>query len=332
MPAGDAKSSTATPGQSGQQRQSSMPTGDAKSSIAIAIKPLLCTPSMSALYFVSLSTERQTLTAFAFEGIEGHGQDESGLSMMTVGVDARPFNSDMPNQAKIRNYERSSPHRLTRHSQELLHIFGFTWATQWADSCGQARGEAEADLTFLSKAGKLIGTDNEDGTFIVSVYGAEALTNDHKIPLTTARLLLWAMLHGGVHSSVALGCGNQVSHALLAGDRSDSLMQVVTLAAPARLPGMLEIWLDSLRTVLVDDTPGRKYPTLAASIPTDFLSVDAMHLYLNPVTTWSDGTSSSLLAQFDPAQPDLTRLATFCKARLGWMRRKIRSYFTEHGE
>ncbi|KAG1818954.1 hypothetical protein EV424DRAFT_1347525 [Suillus variegatus] len=282
MPAGDAKSSTATPGQSGQQRESSMPTGDAKSSTAIAIKPLLCTPSMSALYFVSLSTERQTLTAFALEGIKGHGQDESGLSMMTVGADARPFNSDMPNQAKIRNYERSSPHRLTRHSQELLHIFGFTWATQWADSCEQARGEAEADLTFLSKAGKdsdalLFGV----GKVLRCVYGAEALTNDPKILLTTACLLLWAMLHGGDHNSVTLGCGNQVSHALLAGDLSDSLMQVMTLAAPARLPGMLEIWRDSLRTVLVDDTPGRKYPTLAGSIPTDLLSVDAMHLYLN---------------------------------------------------
>jgi hypothetical protein len=33
--------------------------------------------------------EGQTLTAFALEQLKGHVQDESGLSMMMVGVDAR---------------------------------------------------------------------------------------------------------------------------------------------------------------------------------------------------------------------------------------------------
>ena len=107
-------------------------------------------------------------------------------------------------------------------------------------------------------------------------------------------------------------------------------MQVVTSAVPAQLPGMLEAWRDRLRTVLVDGTLGRKYPTLAASIPADFPSVDIMHLYLNPVTTWTDGTSSSVLPQFDPTQPDLARLAAFCKARLGWMPAKIHKYFRKN--
>jgi hypothetical protein len=42
-----------------------------------------------ALQLVSPSTEGQTLTAFALERLKGHVQDENGLSMMTVGVDAR---------------------------------------------------------------------------------------------------------------------------------------------------------------------------------------------------------------------------------------------------
>ncbi|KAG2045420.1 hypothetical protein BDR06DRAFT_1015698 [Suillus hirtellus] len=163
---------------------------------------------------------------------------------------------------------------IKRSKHELLHIFVFT--------CATARGEAEIDLAFLSKAGKisavltedgdalLFGTEKfyTDGTFIVDVCSAETLSNDPKIPLTTARLLVWAMLRGGDYN--------------------------LMVAAPAQLPGMLETWRDRLRTVLVYGTLGRKYPTLAASIPAEFLSVDVMHLYLNPVTTWSDSTSSSL--------------------------------------
>ncbi|KAG1840050.1 PIN domain-like protein, partial [Suillus subluteus] len=233
---------------------------------------------------------------------------------------------------------RSAPHWLTRSLQELLQIFGFTWA--------MAKGEAEADLAFLSKAGKigavltedsdalLFGaekvlrlTDNEDGTFLVDAYCAGALSNDPNIPLTTSHLLLWAMLRGGDYNPVRLsGCGSQVSRALLAGDLSDSLMRVMTSVAPAQLPGMLETWRDRLRTVLVDGTLGRKYPTLAGSIPADFPSVEIMRLYLHPVTTWSDSASSSSLPQFNPTQPNIMRLAAFCQDRLGWMRPKIHKY------
>ncbi|KAG1821698.1 uncharacterized protein BJ212DRAFT_1297037 [Suillus subaureus] len=159
--------------------------------------------------------------------------------------------------------------------------------------------------------------DNEDGTFLVDAYCIEALSNNPKIPLTASHLLLWAMLHGGDYNlGGLLGCGSQVSQALLAGNLGDSLMQVMTSAMPAQLPGMLRTWHDCLCTVLVDGTLGRKYPALAVSIPGDFPSVDIMCLYLSPVTTWSDGTSSSSLPQFGPTQPDLMYLAAFCKACL----------------
>ncbi|KAG1729151.1 PIN domain-like protein [Suillus lakei] len=310
---------------------------------------------------VSPSTEGQTLMAFALEGLKGHVQDESGLSMMTVGVDARPFDSDMPSQLvaiasapvhthfvfdgedrppiKRGKHMWSAPHWLTQSLQDLLHIFGFMWAT--------ARGEAEADLAFLSKAGGISAvltedsdallfgaekvlhlTDNEDGTFVVDAYCTQALSNDPEMPLTTACLLLWAMLCGGDYDPGGLvGCGSQVSHALLAGDLSNSLMQVMTSAAYTQLLGMLDTWHYHLCTVLIDGTLGRKYPKLAVSIPADFPSVEIMHLYLNPVTTWSNGTSLSVLPQFNPTQPDLACLAAFCKAHLGWMPPKIHKYF-----
>ncbi|KAG1888233.1 PIN domain-like protein [Suillus subluteus] len=331
---------------------------------------------------VSPSTEGQTLMAFALEGLKGHVQDESGLSMMMVGVDASAwlyavcklqafrlghaqsgenpelrtlmyklitlanapihahfvFDGEDRPTIKRGKHVQSAPHWLTQSLQELLQIFGFTWAT--------AKGEAEADLAFLSKAGKigavltedsdalLFGaekvlrlTDNEDGTFLVDAYCAGALSNNPNIPLTTSHLLLWAMLRGGDYNPGGLsGCGSQVSHALLAGDLSDSLMRVMTSVAPAQLPGMLETWRDRLRTVLVDGTLGRKYPTLAGSIPADFPSVEIMRLYLHPVTTWSDSASSSSLPQFNPTQPNITRLTAFCQDRLGWMRPKIHKY------
>ncbi|KAG1845208.1 PIN domain-like protein [Suillus subluteus] len=310
---------------------------------------------------VSPSTEGQTLTAFTLEGLKGHVQDESGLSMMMVGVDASAWLyavcklqafrlghaqsgenlelrtlmyklvtlANMPVHAhfvfdgedrptiKRSKQVQSAPHWLTQSLQELLQIFGFTWAT--------AKGEAEADLAFLSKAGKISAvlmedsdallfgaekvlhiTDNEDGTFLVDAYCAEALSNDPKVPLTASCLLLLAMLRGGDYNLGGLsGCGSQ-------------------------LPGMLETWRDRLRTVLVDGTLGRKYLTLTALTPADFPSVEVMRLYLHPVTTWTDGASSSLLPQFNPTQPNIARLAAFCQARLGWMRPKIHKYLRNH--
>ncbi|KAG2041204.1 hypothetical protein BDR03DRAFT_1007531 [Suillus americanus] len=250
---------------------------------------------------VSPSTEGQTLTEFALEGLKGHVQDESSLSMMTVSVDASAWlYADRPT--------------IKRSKQAT------------------AKGEAEADLAsmpcYVFGAEKVLRlTDNEDGTFLVDAYCAEALSNNPTIPLTTSRLLLWAMLHGGDYNPGGLsGCGGQVSRALLAGDLSDSLMQVVTSVAPAQLPGMLETWCDCLHTFLVDGTLGRKYPTLTASIPAEFPSVKIMRLYLHPVTTWTDGASSSLLPQFNPTQPNIVHLAAFCQARLGWMRPKIHKW------
>ena len=44
--------------------------------------------------------------------------------------------------------------------------------------------------------------DNVDGTFIVDVYHTQALSRDPHVPLTTGRLLLWAMLRGGDYNPV----------------------------------------------------------------------------------------------------------------------------------
>jgi Holliday junction resolvase YEN1 len=103
-------------------------------------------------------------------------------------------------------------------------------------------------------------------------------------------------------------------------------MQVMTSVAPAQLPDMLETWRDHLFTILVDGTLGRKYLTLTGSIPADFPSIEIMRLYLYPVTTWSDGASSSSLPQFNPTQPNITRLTAFCQDHLGWMQPKIHKY------
>jgi len=103
-------------------------------------------------------------------------------------------------------------------------------------------------------------------------------------------------------------------------------MHIMTSAPPARRLNMLETWRERLRTILVDGTLGRKYPTLAVSVPADFPSIDAMHLYLHPVTSWTDADGSLTLIWPEPTQPDLTRLAKYCKSRLGWLPGRIHEY------
>ncbi|OJA14255.1 hypothetical protein AZE42_10491 [Rhizopogon vesiculosus] len=332
---------------------------------------------------VSLTIYGQTLTVFALEGLRGHVQDDSGISMMTIGVDASAwlyavcklqafqfrhaqlgenpklqtlmyklvalasapihahfvFNGDDHPSIKRGKHVRSAPHWLTQHLQELLNIFGFTWST--------AKGEAKADLAFLSKAGRiaavltedsdailfddLTSADNDNGTFKVDVYYAGAPSKDLQVLLTTGHLLLCTMLCGGDYNLGRLaGCGGQVAQALLKGDLGDSLMHVMTSATPVQLPSMLETWRGCLRTILVNGTLGRKHLTLAASIPADFPSIDVMRLYLHPVTSWSDTDGSPTLPQFGPTQPDLMCLAKFCKVHLGWLPEKVHKYLRKN--
>ncbi|OAX35045.1 PIN domain-like protein [Rhizopogon vinicolor AM-OR11-026] len=156
---------------------------------------------------VSPTIHGQTLTAFALEGLWGHVQDEGGISMMTIGVDASSwlyvvcklqafqfgharsgenpelwtlmyklvalasapihahfvFDGDDRPSIKCGKHVCSAPHWLTQHLQELLGIFGFTWS--------MAKGEAEADLAFLSKAGRIAAVLTEDSDAIL--FGAE---------------------------------------------------------------------------------------------------------------------------------------------------------------
>ncbi|OAX35046.1 hypothetical protein K503DRAFT_803109 [Rhizopogon vinicolor AM-OR11-026] len=118
------------------------------------------------------------------------------------------------------------------------------------------------------------------------------------------------MLRGGDYNLGGLaGCGGQVTQALLKGDLGDSLMHVVNSATPVQLPSMLETW---------------------PSIPAEFPSIDVMHLYLHPVTPWSDTDESPAVPQFGPAQPDLMRLAKFCKVHLGWLPERVHKYLQEN--
>ncbi|KAG1887737.1 PIN domain-like protein, partial [Suillus subluteus] len=306
---------------------------------------------------------------------EGHIQDPDGVSMMTIGVDARlqafqighaqsgenpelrtlmyklatlasvpihaHFVFDGGDHLSVKRGKRVRlmPHWLTQGLQELLQIFRFTWST--------AKGEAEADLVFLYKVGKihavltedsdtiLFGAkrvlhviENDDGMFKADIYHVKALSRDPHLPLTTGHLLLWAMLRGGDYNMGGLtGCGQQVSEALLKGNLSASLMEIMTSATAAQVPSLLETWCDCLPTILVDGTLGRKYPALAASIPVDFPSTDVIHLYLHPVTTWSKAGDSPALPCFLSTRPDLTCLAKFCKSRLGWLPERVHGYF-----
>ncbi|KAG2359462.1 hypothetical protein BDR07DRAFT_1488233 [Suillus spraguei] len=272
---------------------------------------------------VSPSTEGQTLTVFALEGLKGHMQDQSGLSLMTVGIDASAWLYAICKLQAFRlGHAKSGEnpelwmlmYKLVALANAPIHAhFIFDGRTTLQSSamsmCGQGISAVltEDSDTLLFGAEKVLRLmDNEDGMFIVDAYCAGALSNDPKIPLTMSHLLLWAMLRGGDYNPGGLsGCSSQ-------------------------LPDMLKTWRDCLRTVLVDGTLGRKYPALAASIPADFPSVEIMDLYLHPVTTWSDGASSSLLPQLSPTQPSLTHLAAFCHTRLGWTRSKIHKYFRNH--
>ncbi|KAG1838085.1 PIN domain-like protein [Suillus subalutaceus] len=180
------------------------------------------------------STEGQTLSAFALEGLKGHVQDKSSLSMMMAGVDAsawlyaicklQAFQLGHAQSGKNPELQTLMYKLVTLANAPVYAHFIFDGEDHRAASrftWSMAKGEADANLAFLSKVGKISAVlmedsdallfgakkvlcivDNEDGTFLVDTYCAEALSNDPKIPLTTFHLLLWAMLRRGDYNPV----------------------------------------------------------------------------------------------------------------------------------
>jgi Holliday junction resolvase YEN1 len=87
------------------------------------------------------------------------------------------------------------------------------------------------------------------------------------------------------------------------------------------LCAFLVLWRDKLCNELSTDASGflgRKYIALACAIPDTFPDLVVILLYTNPITSWSTGGERPEIPVWQPRQPNIAGLATFCERSFDW--------------
>lgn len=117
------------------------------------------------------------------------------------------------------------------------------------------------------------------------------------------------------------GCGSAVAFALAKSELAISLYDAATNMSVEQLQDFLEAWRADLSRELSMDPHGylgRRYQALAASIPHDFPDPTTVHLYTNPITSWSRGRADPQIPAWPLQLPDLAVLAGLCDRFFSW--------------
>ncbi|KAJ7826418.1 PIN domain-like protein [Mycena leptocephala] len=217
-----------------------------------------------------------------------------------------------------------------KRDKQLIELFGFHYH--------MAPGEADADLGYLDEfecidgiltddgdvalfgARRILRRMNKDKQDEITVYSSESLQKT--LGLTRGGLLLLAILGGGDYDTVGLpGCGGHIAHALARCGFGDSLLAACQNMSEDNLQHFLVQWRQDLRIELATNSRGflrNKQIALSTKIPDTFPSLRVLHLYVRPVTSWSDGFVPPATENWTVKLPDLPGLAKYCKEEFGW--------------
>ncbi|KAG6826037.1 hypothetical protein H0H92_001350 [Tricholoma furcatifolium] len=219
-----------------------------------------------------------------------------------------------------------TPHWLTVDFKDLLDCMGFHLISR------QALGEAEAELTWMSRARVVDFVVTEDSDVFVfgvtkvlrsasdgkqdknvAIYDTRDIMAHPTLKLSTPSFILIAICAGGDYSSGIPGCGVEIAASL---GRSGLGVALVDGADRAE-------WRMRLIDKLRNNTSGvlkRKQPALAAAIPADFPNEEIIKKYLFPLTSEGDAADNpeGRLHLDHTHLLNLSRLVEFVKTRFSW--------------
>lgn len=117
------------------------------------------------------------------------------------------------------------------------------------------------------------------------------------------------------------GCGVVTATRLASTALATDLLAAAEVMTETQLEVYLTTWRHQLRTVLATN-PRHNLPchctTLATKVPENFPNPHVVHLYANPVTSWSRGGIGPDLGDLSPQFPDTEKLAFHCERLFGW--------------
>ncbi|KAG8898187.1 hypothetical protein FRC01_010992, partial [Tulasnella sp. 417] len=200
-------------------------------------------------------------------------------------------------------------HWLQSGFKRLIEAFGWEWR--------QAPGEAEAELAYLNRIGKIdavlsddvdnflfgarvvirnssntlsgnrskpvLNADGRDDGKHTLVFRADEFEKRDDIDLTRNGMILIGLLSGGdYHEEGVRGCGKLIAHGLARCGFGESLVD----AFLSMEPDDFKIFLSSWRAELIHELKtnsrglvGKKYVALAKKVPDDFPNVEVLSSY-----------------------------------------------------
>ncbi|KAG5725110.1 Flap endonuclease GEN like protein [Termitomyces sp. T112] len=241
-----------------------------------------------------------------------------------------------------------SGHKLIPGMKAIVEAFGFEWRT--------APGEAEAELAYLNRIGVIDGVLSDDvdnflfgATTVIrnpsnnlsgnrsnpvlnaagkddknhtKVYCISEITDYPDIRLTRGGMILIGLMSGGDYHQGGLNrCGTKIAHGLAKCGFGDTLFQAAQSMTREQLKTFLIAWRHELCHELRTDSQGhvgKKHPSLANSVTSDFPDIDILLSYTNPITSESMGCPADTLRLTWSKEPDLGKLASTCEFYFEW--------------
>lgn len=118
------------------------------------------------------------------------------------------------------------------------------------------------------------------------------------------------------------GCGVTIAAHVAQTSLAPVLFQATQeLPCPA-LSHFLEDWRKQLKSELLFNKQNmlkRAYPAIASRINNEFPSIDTLHLYVHPCTSWTQGNGDQLLREhWVCTAPNLAALGVLCETFFSW--------------
>jgi Holliday junction resolvase YEN1 len=142
------------------------------------------------------------------------------------------------------------------------------------------------------------------------------------IGLTRGGLILIGLLSGGDYHQAGLArCGTKIAHGLAKCGFGDSLFQAASTLSRQELSDYLIVWREQLRHELLTNSQGilgKKFASLANSVPNDFPDIDIVLSYTDPITSETEGRAMNNFKITWSKEPDLGKLANICELYFEW--------------
>ncbi|KAG8908742.1 hypothetical protein FRB99_002980 [Tulasnella sp. 403] len=252
-----------------------------------------------------------------------------------------------PSFKRGKRVDAKHQHWLESGVRRMVEAFGWEWRL--------APGEAEAELAYLNRIGAIDAVLSDDvDTFLFGarvvvrnpsntltgnrsnptknadgrddgkhavIYRADDIEADEDIGLDRNGMILIGLMSGGDYHQAGLArCGKQIAHGLARCGFGDSLVNAFLTLPEHALPRFLDEWRADVAHELRTNSQGyvgRKYPSLAASIPESFPDLEVLKSYVTPVTTESRGKTVDTSAWWT-REMDLAEVAACCELFFEW--------------